>query len=324
MKAKASAAVALFLAATVVAGGDTSAQEEKFVTIGTGGQTGVYYVVGQSICRLVNRETAKHGIKCTAPATGASVANINSIRAGEMDLGVAQSDQQYNAYNGLPPFDQAGAFKELRAVFSLHPEPFTVVARTDSGIMKFEDLKGRRVNIGNPGSGQRATMEVVLAAFGWDPSVFALTNDLPAAQQSLALCQNQVEAMVYMVGHPNPSVAHAAGLCDAVLVPVSGPAIDKLLSENPFYRRADIPGRIYPDNPEPVPTFGVKATLVTSARLEPGLVYEVVKAVFTNLDRFRVAHPAFGYLDPKRMATEGLSAPLHEGAARYFRDAGIL
>ena len=129
----------------------TAAQAETFVTIGTGGQTGVYYQVGGAICRLVNKGTAEHGIKCTH-TTGGSVANINGIRAGDLDMGVAQSDWQYHAYNGSAP-DQFpdGAFKELRAVFSVHPEPFTVVVRADAGINSFDDLKGKRVNVGNPG-----------------------------------------------------------------------------------------------------------------------------------------------------------------------------
>jgi len=134
-----------------------SATEEQFITIGTGGQTGVYFVVGQSICRLVNRGTAEHNLKCTAPSTGGSIANINAIMAGDMDMGVAQSDWQFHAYNGTSEFE-GNKFDKERAVFSVHGEPFTVIARADSGITTFADLKGKRVNIGNSGSGQYATM----------------------------------------------------------------------------------------------------------------------------------------------------------------------
>ena len=162
----------------------SAVQAETFVTIGTGGQTGVYYQVGGAICRLVNKGTANHSIKCTH-TTGGSVANINGIRAGDLDLGVAQSDWQFHAYNGTAPDKfPDGAFKELRAVFSVHPEPFTVVVRADSGINSFDDLKGKRVNIGNPGSGQRGTMEVLMEkqwAGKW--SDFALASELKSSEQ---------------------------------------------------------------------------------------------------------------------------------------------
>ena len=165
----------------------TTAADNTFVTIGTGGVTGVYYPTGGAICRLVNRGRKDHGIRCSVESTGGSVYNINTIRAGELDFGVAQSDWQYHAYNGSSKFKDKGAFKELRAVFSVHPEPFTVVARKDSGIKSFDDLKGKRVNIGNPGSGQRGTMEVLMAAKGWKNSDFKLASELKASEQSQAL-----------------------------------------------------------------------------------------------------------------------------------------
>ena len=182
---------------------------DTFVTIGTGGVTGVYYPTGGSICRLVNKDRASHGVRCTVESTGGSVYNINTIRAGELDLGVAQSDWQYHAYNGTSKFADAGAFTGLRAVFSVHPEPFTVVARADSGIRNLEDLKGKRVNIGNPGSGQRGTMEVLMDALGWDKSTFALASELKSSEQSKALCDNKIDAMVFTVGHPSGSIKEA-------------------------------------------------------------------------------------------------------------------
>jgi len=315
-----------FAAAGLVAGasGSASAAEQQFVSIGTGGVTGVYYPTGGAICRLVNKGRKEHGVRCSVESTGGSVYNINTIRAGELDFGVAQSDWQYHAYNGTSKFKAQGPFTELRAVFSVHAEPFTVVARADSGIKTFADLKGKRVNIGNPGSGQRATMEVVMQAEGWNKSVFSLANDLPASQQSLALCHDRVQAMVYTVGHPNASVGQAAGLCNAVIVEVKGPAIDRLVEDNPFYAYTEIPGGIYSGNPDPVVTFGVKATVVASAKLDADSVYTVVKAVFENLDRFKKMHPAFGGLEAAGMIKDGLSAPLHEGALRYYEERGLM
>lgn len=301
------------------------AAEERFITIGTGGQTGVYYVVGQSICRLLNRDTETTGIKCTAPSTGGSVANVNAIKAGDMTMGVAQSDIQYHAFNGSSPeFEGDKKVDKLRAVFSVHPEPFTVVARKDANIATFDDLKGKRVNVGNPGSGQLATMEVVLKAKGWTMKDFSLASELKPAEQSAALGDNKVDAIVYTVGHPNGSIQEATSTVDANLVPVTGPEIDKLVADNPYYAKAVIPGGMYAGNDADTETFGVKATFVTSADVPEDLVYEVVKSVFDNFDRFKGLHPAFANLNAEAMVTEGNSAPLHPGAEKYYREKGWL
>lgn len=297
------------------------AQQEQFITIGTGGQTGVYYVVGQSICRLVNRETAETGLRCTAPATGGSIDNINQIRSGGMTMGVAQSDWQFHAYNGSSDYE-GDAFENLRAVFAVHPEPFTVVARADSGVETFRDLAGKRVNVGNPGSGSRGTFEVVLEAMGMSMSDFALSSELRPAEQSAALGDNQVDAISYTVGHPNGSIQEATSTVAATLVDVSGPEIDALVSENPFYSKVTIPGGMYGGNDADTNTFGVKATMVTSADIPEETVYQVVKAVFDNFDRFKGLHPAFANLTPEEMIADGNSAPLHPGAERYYREQG--
>ncbi|WP_135502017.1 TAXI family TRAP transporter solute-binding subunit [Roseovarius aestuariivivens] len=309
------------LAATVAISATAVAAQERFITIGTGGQTGVYYVVGQSICRLVNRGSAEHNLKCTAPSTGGSIANINAIKAGDMDMGVAQSDWQYHAYNGSSQFE-GDAFPDLRAVFSVHGEPFNVIARSDSGIESFTDLKGKRVNVGNPGSGQRATMDVVMDAMGWSVSDFALTSELKSAEQSAALGDNNVDAIIFTVGHPAGSIQEATTTVDAKLIPVETPEIEKLVSENPYYAWATVPGGMYKGNPEDVKTFGVKATFVTSASVPEDVIYEVVKAVFENFDRFKGLHPAFENLTEEDMISTGLSAPLHPGAEKYYKERG--
>ncbi len=295
----------------------------KFITIGTGGVTGVYYPTGGAICRLVNKSRKMHGIRCSVESTGGSVYNINTIRAGELDMGVAQSDWQYHAYNGTSKFSGKAPFKGLRAVFSVHPEPFTVVARADSGIRHFRDLKGKRVNIGNPGSGQRGTMEVVMGTFGWTKSDFALASELKSSEQSSALCDNKIDAMVFTVGHPSGSIKEATTTCDTVLVEVSGSNIDKIVSDNDFYRTATIPGGMYRGNPNDTQTFGVGATFVSSTDVPADTVYQVVKSVFENFDSFRKLHPAFRKLKKKEMVKDGLSAPIHDGAARYYREAGL-
>ena len=300
------------------------AANNQFVTIGTGGVTGVYYPTGGAICRLVNKTRKTHGIRCSVESTGGSVYNLNTIRAGELDMGVAQSDWQYHAYHGTSKFKDQGANKDLRAVFSVHPEPFTVVARADSGIKNFADLKGKRVNIGNPGSGQRGTMEVVMAAMGMTKDSFKLASELKSSEQSKALCDNKIDAMVFTVGHPSGSIKEASTSCDSVLVTVDGPAVDKLVADNDYYRTATIPGGMYRGTDADTKTFGVGATFVSSAKVPEEVIYNVVKAVFENFDDFKKLHPAFANLKPSEMIKDGLSAPLHKGAAKYYKEAGMM
>lgn len=311
---------ALAVTATVASAPVTHAAQ--FVTIGTGGVTGVYYAAGGAICRLMNKDRAQHGIRCSVESTGGSVYNINTIRAGELDFGVAQSDVHYNAVKGLKQFKDAGPMTELRAVFSIHPEPLTVVARPDAGIKNFQDLKGKRVNVGNPGSGQRATMELLVPAMGMSFSDFALVSELKADEHGAALCDNKIDAFVYVVGHPSANIQDPTTTCGAKLVNVTGPGVDKLIAQYPYFAPATIPGGMYANNPDPVKTFGVVATLVTSAKVPADVVYQLVKAVFENFDDFKKLHPAFAHLDPKDMIKNGLSAPLHEGAVRYYKEKG--
>jgi len=327
MKVKLLSAATLAAAMTlgVWAVGTTPVQaEQRFVTIGTGGVTGVYYPTGGAICRLVNKGRKEHGIRCSVESTAGSVYNINTIKAGELDMGVAQSDWQFHAYHGTSKFKDKGAFKDLRAVFSVHPEPFTVVARADSGIRQFKDLKGKRVNVGNPGSGQRGTMEVVMAAMGWKMGDFALASELKSAEQSKALCDNKIDAMVFTVGHPSGSIKEAATSCDSVIVEVSGAAVGKLVNDNAYYRTATIPGGMYRGTDRDVKTFGVGATFVSSTNVPADVVYNVVKAVFENFDDFKKLHPAFANLKKEEMIKDGLSAPLHDGAVKYYKEAGLM
>jgi hypothetical protein len=318
-------ALGLLAGATLLMADLASAQEQQFITIGTGGVTGVYYPTGGAICRLVNLDRQAHGIRCSVESTGGSVYNVNTMRQGELDFGVVQSDVQYNALNGVgEEFEGQGPYDGLRAVFAVHPEPFNVLARADSGIETFDDLKGKRVNIGNPGSGQRATMEVLMTAKGWTADDFALASELKSAEQSQALADNNVDAIVFTVGHPNGSIQEATTTTDAKLIPVAGPEVDALVKENPYYSKAVIPGGMYPGNPDDVETFGVRATFASSADVPEEVVYQVVKAVFENFEDFKKLHPAFASLTKEEMISAALSAPLHPGAEKYYKEAGLM
>ena len=311
-------------AALVIAGtfGAAPAQaQQKFVTIGTGGVTGVYYAAGGAICRLMNKDRAQHGIRCSVESTGGSVYNINTIKAGELDFGVAQSDVQFNAVKGLAQFKD-GAVSDLRAVFALHPEPLTVLARKEAGITKFEDFKGKRFNVGNPGSGQRATMEVLLPALGMKTADFSLSSELKPDEHGAALCDNKIDGFAYVVGHPAANIQDPTTTCGAKLVSITGPAVDKLIAEYPYYATATIPASMYAGNPDATKTFGVVASFVTSAKVGDDVVYTMVKAVFDNFEDFKKLHPAFANLEPKDMIKGGLSAPLHNGAVKYYKEKG--
>ena len=297
------------------------AAQQKFVTIGTGGVTGVYYAAGGAICRLVNKDRAKHGIRCSVESTGGSVFNVNTIKAGELDLGFTQSDVQYNAAKGVGQFKDA-AFTDMRAVFAVHPEPFTVVARKEANITKFEDFKGKRFNVGNPGSGTRSSMEELLAGMGWKMSDFSLASELKADEHGPALCDGKIDGFYYAVGHPSANIQDPTTSCGAKLVSLSGPVIDKLVAEKPYYAKVTLPGGLYPNNPQPINTYGVLATVVASSKTPADTVYQVTKAVFDNFDEFKRLHPALANLNPQNMIKDGLSAPLHEGAVRYYKEKG--
>jgi TRAP transporter TAXI family solute receptor len=313
------------LAAAILGGGITAsvpaAAQQKFITIGTGGVTGVYYAAGGAICRLVNKDRAKHGIRCSVESTGGSVFNVNTIRGGELDLGFAQSDVQFNAIKGQGQYKD-GAYGDLRAVFSVHPEPFTVVARKEAGVKSFADFKGKRFNVGNPGSGTRSSMEELLAAMNWKMSDFALAAELKADEHGPALCDGKIDGFFYAVGHPSANIQDPTTTCGAQLVSLTGPAVDKLVADKPYYAKATVPAGLYPNNPNETVTYGVLATVVSSAKTPPDTVYQVVKAVFDNFDEFKKLHPALGHLKPENMVKDGLSAPLHEGAARYYKEKG--
>ncbi len=301
-----------------------AAPDITHVSIGTGGVTGVYYPTGSAMCTLVNRNTKKHGIRCSVEATGGSVYNINTIRAGELDLGVAQSDQQFNAWNGIGAFEKAGAYKDLRSIFSVYTEAFTVVARKDANINNFDDLKGKRVNIGNPGSGQRATIEAIMDEKGWTMDSFKLVSELKAAEQAQALCDNKIDAMVYFVGHPNGAIQEATTSCDANIVAVNDKDAQQMVSEKSYMVSYDVPAGMYKGNKSSTTTLGAKATFVTSVNTDEESIYQLTKAVFENFDRFSRLHPAFSTLKKEDMVSDGNTAPLHPGAARYFREVSLL
>jgi uncharacterized protein len=283
------------------------------------------------VCQMVHAEAAegrsegmKHGIRCSAPATGGSTYNIGQIAQGELDFGVAQSDWQFHAVN-CSNQDKVTCFEGLRSVFSVHPEPYQIIAASGSGIQSWNDLEGKRFNIGNPGSGQRGTTEELISGHGWSTDKFAQATELTSTEQASAQCDGKIDAFGYTVGVPNAGVSVATDGCDAYIVDLGDdPVATRLVEDHPYYAWATIPAGTYKSTTEDVKTFGVKATFVTAADVSEDVVYSVTKAVFENLETFRKLHPAFANLQPEEMITAGNAAPLHPGAEKYYKEKGWL
>lgn len=317
------AAVLLAVAFVCIGIGDAFAAQ--YVTIGTGGVTGVYYPTGGAIAKMVNKKRDVYNLRATVESTGGSVFNVNAIMAGDLEFGVVQSDRQYQAFNGTADWDGKPQ-KKLRAVFSVHPESVTLVAAVDSGITNVASLKGKRVNVGNPGSGQRGNALDMLAAAGIDYEKDLTAEGIKAAESAGMLQDERIDAFFYTVGHPNGSVKEAvAGARKVLFVPIDKAIVDKLTSKFSYYAPSMIPVATYPGvaNTEDVASFGVKATFVTSSDVSDDVVYAITKEVFENFDEFKKLHPAYSTLTKESML-QGMSAPIHPGAMKYYKEAGMM
>lgn len=308
----------------ILSSSPTLAAPKKHIKIGTAGIGGVYYSAGSAICRFLNKNKAKHNINCSVETTGASIFNLNAVRNGDIDLGIAQSDWQYHAYKGSNKFKDIGADKKLRTVFSLHGELLTLVVRPDAHITKFEDLKDKRVNIGDVGSGTRATIEMILKAKNWTIRDFSLATGLKSSEHASALCDNNIDAFFYIAGHPHNTIQEATTTCGAKLVDIRSKDINKIVESNPFYVYGTIPASLYFGNEKPIDTFGMKATLVTSSDMPDDVIYELTSAVFNNLIDMGRFHPSLRLLEKEKMIKEGITAPIHKGALKFYKEKGLI
>jgi TRAP transporter TAXI family solute receptor len=289
----------------------------RLFTLGSAGEGGGYAVAARALCDVFNRaERAR--FRCSPEVTSGSLYNLAALREGQLDLAMTQSDWQEHAVNGTSVFAAAGPDVRLRSVMALYPEPFTVIARRDAGIASATDLVGKRVDIGHPSSGRYATMRLVMALLDLDESSFGDVRELHSGAAIDALCQNRIDATVLIVGHPNAAVARALRECDAVLVPLTGPAIDRLVAENDDYGRYYIPIQAYPEMTGDVPTFAVIATLVVREGVADEMIEPLVRHTLDNLERLRARDPLLAFLEPGFMRSAGLTAPLHPGAAAAF------
>lgn len=291
----------------------------NFVTIGTGSITGVYFPTGGAICRLLNKERDAHGFRCVVDPTGGSIDNLDALRDGWIDIGVVQADVQFDAVNGVNAF-KSEPMPDLRTLFSVHAEAFTLLARNDSGIGDFTDLVGKRVNIGNPGSGNRATMDLVMDAFDMTKSDFAVATEYSGDVMLEAMCNGELDAAVYTIGHPSALIKELTGFCETSIISVASDEVVLMELEHPFYRSVTIPGGMYVSNDEDISSIGVGATIVTMADAEDDLIYAITRAVFDNLTELRNLHPAFANLIAQNMAAGDVTAPFHPSAERALRE----
>lgn len=319
-------AVVVAVGLAVAAAPAPSLAATKYVTIGTGGVTGIYYPTGGAISKIVNKKRKEYGLRVTVESTGGSVFNVNAIMAGDLEFGVVQSDRQYQAINGLAEWKDAGPQKKLRAVFTIHPETFFLVAAEESGIKSYADLKGKAVAVGNPGSGQRQNFIDILAEYGMTHADLGRAEDLKAAESPKMLQDGRIDAYVYTVGNPAGQIKEGtSGRIKVRFIPVDKPKLDSLIKKFPYYVKAKIPIAFYEQalNKEDVPTFAVKATFCTSADVPDDVVYAITKEVFDNLEEFKKLHEAYTYLTKEEML-QGMSAPIHPGAMKYFKEAGLM
>jgi len=321
--------IACLVAVLILPAGPAELQAETvFVTIGSGDFTGVYFPTGLAIVKMINKKRNQYGIRATVEATPGSVFNLNAIMAGYMEFGMTQADKQYQAVNGLAEWTKKGPQKELRAVFSVYPESVTLVAAVDAGINTIADLKGKRVSLGNPGSSQHRIVIDTLEAAGLDSKRDIFAQTVMASKAPVLLQDNRIDAYFYTVGHPSESIRMAlSSERKARIISISGALIDRLVADKNYFSKIQIQmQRLYPGlqaPPDDVDTFGVMATLCTSSRVPDHLVYAITKEVFENLNYFKKQHPAFVDLTKEGML-DGLTAPLHPGALKYYKEVGLM
>jgi len=316
--------IVILLALVLFGAAASAAPTPHTLYLGTAPVVGVYFPAGGAICAMVNRHRAETGLRCVIESTDGSIANLEALRSGDEDMAIVQSDWQYYAVRGLGPFKSAGPFGGLRALFAIHGEPLTLMVRKNAGIATLADLKGKRVNIGPKGTGQRVLADLLIRALGWKDGDFASLAEIDANLQTTALCANQIAAFLMPMSHPNGAVEEAAMRCGAMLVPLSGPAIEKLMADKPYLATDVIPGGTYSGTPNAIAPFGPRATLLATKGMSDEVGYRIVKAVFEDFDRFTAMHPSFRNLTPAEMVGPGNTAPLQAGAQRYFRERGWL
>lgn len=298
---------------------EKAAGRVKPLIIASGVVTGLYYPMAGALCRQINQQKDRHGYHCLVEPTDGPVHNLNALRAGQVDLALVQSDWQAAAVKGEGRFAGSGPFKDLRAVATLHAETVTLLVRPDAGIDNLSKLRGKRFNLGPKGSALRNLTDTVLEAAGVRLGEDDANLSPDAAVQSL--CAGDLDAAFFAVGHPNAAVRQAVVTCGAVILPITGPGIDKLLAGRKDLTRAAIPAAQYPGIEADVPSIGVAATLVTRADVDANVIAEMVRVLLEERTELEEQHPAFAGVTAEGMGDRARTAPLHPAAEKAFAAA---
>ena len=314
--------------------GTASAQELSFFTIGTGGTAYTYYPVGGMIANAISKPPGSRecgdGGSCgvdnliaSAVSSRGSVDNINAIDSGLRNSGFAQSDVAYWAYTGTGTMEGKEPMENLRAISALFPEHIHLVAKADSGIESVADLKGKAVSLDEPGSGTYVDSLLILEANGL--SIDDVTaEELKGGAAAEALRNDKIDAFFVVAGYPTGAITELASAIDIKLVPISGEGADALTSKYGFFAASDIPADTY-EGVGQTSTVAVGAQWFTSANEDEELIYNITKAMWNDESRklFDNGH-AKGKVITIESATEGLGVPLHPGAERYYKEAGVI
>ena len=292
--------------------------------LGTGSVQGVYFPIGGVICRLLNRGTELHRMRCSLESTGGSIYNLRQLRAENLDLVFAQSDWQYHAYNGSSTFKEEGANKDLRAVFALEADPLALIVKDDSNIQSFEDLQNRIVSFGYKRSLQHRIIDDLLDAKGWNDSNFKSVERMSDTKQIGAICSGSVDAILLLSSSLNDHLSGLSDECKLRLLPIESPEISGLIETKPYYRVAKIAKGLYLDATKATKSFGLGATFVADIDTSPKAIYHVVKEVVENFKDFKSLHPSLTGLDKRELPHAGISIPLHPGAVRYYKEARLI
>jgi TRAP transporter TAXI family solute receptor len=313
------------LAATGVQAADVrTANMDKFLAMGSGAQAGVFYPVGQGVCDIINKDRLTHGLRCLNYETGGAVYNMQAVSFGTVQLGIARSDLSFQAYTGTGNFDDEPPIEDMRAVASLYSVPVAVIAKRSLGLTYVKDIKGKRFNIGNDGSGKRELSSFIMKLQGWTRADFAATTEYDTGPMVKAFCDGELDVILEGLGNPAKMYADVTEKCDGQFLPFSPETIDQLKADYPYYVDMAIPGGMYAGTPDNVASFGYRAILIASSKVHPDAIYQVVSSLVGNLKDLRAKHASLDILTPQAMANFGIYIPLHDGAARYYKEHNLL
>jgi TRAP transporter TAXI family solute receptor len=298
----------------LLAVGAVSAQQ-RFISIGTGGTAGTYYPLGGAMAEIWNKNITR--MNATAQSTGASVANINLLKDGKVDIVIVQNDVSFYALNGVELFKDK-EYKDLRGMACLYNETVQLIALEASGIKSVYDLKGKKVSVGAAGSGVEANARQILEAAGLSYADIRVQY-LSFGESASNLKDGNIDAAFTTGGFPIAAIQDLAVSKKTVLVPVDKELLAKLMAKWSFYAPTVVPANTYNGITVDVPTVAVKAMLAVSAKLDANLVYEMLKAMYANGPRLVAAHSQ-GANIKLSTATEGMSLPLHPGAEKFYKE----